>query len=1174
MIEIVTMLRVTPIYGSTGHHPQSESISLPPTCTLIEYGGVKVIVNVGHDESRSMLGTTVMMKSKNHNNSGGGRSSGEGMNQNCCASLPLELPEADVILLTDSSLQSLGGLPLYFGHDSCIARARRRQQQTLNEKGESNKSAIYTERKIPRVYATFPTLKMGQMNLYDHHANKSLDGSNPGYTLSDVDALFSSAATIAATSSLMNESNFFSSDSSIENDDTTNVNNNNDGNKTSNSHLYPTVETLKYAQTIILRCPNTKQPLLSITPHRAGHLIGASFYVLRRLADETEVIVAPIYHHAKEKHLDSSTLYKYGTACDVLITCCGGPGGSLGRLYVPPKASNNKKPILPSPSVGRDEGDLVETVLSTLRRGGNVLLPVDPSGRVLELLLLLNRHWERHRLGSTYNLCWVGVVARETAEFVRSQLEWMADPLGAMFDSGRGHPYALREVRVFATVNEMEAAGMGGVGMGVGGDDENPTVCLASGSTLDCGPARDLLLKWGENAESAIILTDSRRCVPRDDVSWRKKEKERERRKKRSSFAVTNGNLLTESNVKTRMKGRSETNKVEEDHNCYDGKEPQTPNLIIPQTKNDKLSFIPIVSSAPQTTDDEENKDEENDEISSHSTATQLLLKWCEAKAVGFEMADVVEVDVLVPRREPLAGEELRIFLTREEAFRLSEKARREEMAMLREVELAKGRLRLNEKEDISSSLAEVVGEKMGASSTGSGRTVGTVSGSSNTSREAIGEGTGTVRIASYELSTQRKKKSRFDASLFLRYSKPCHMMFEAREEAVGIGQPDSIAKYGIGESIGRAGEVVEDDYGIAVKPEHFVDIYPSNYAGGSGRIGDATKGLGFGFGSNGRPLLSSTGLPMTTTVDGQGGEGKILGTVVEGEDEEQALEAADLSEGTGIIRGRNNRPPTKVTTSPRQFEVLAEVVFIPLEGRVDANAARQSIRALQPRKVVILGGGKPIDTEKEESVGSLNSSEVSNGSRHNKIVGEAGRLAEVIRSLALGAERESIFVPTDGETVELSVGHAAYSVRLVDTPYRSREEEGVGASAFPIGEIQSCEPYEAKVGECLVSLLDYVVTGKKVAVDGSIVLAPRRLSDRCRNRNVMVSDGDVLLSDLRSEVIAQGMKAEYSALQLIVNGKIVVRKDQTSREINVEGPLCHDFFTVRSLVRAQYKIL
>jgi hypothetical protein len=71
------------------------------------------------------------------------------------------------------------------------------------------------------------------------------------------------------------------------------------------------------------------------------------------------------------------------------------------------------------------------------------------------------------------------------------------------------------------------------------------------------------------------------------------------------------------------------------------------------------------------------------------------------------------------------------------------------------------------------------------------------------------------------------------------------------------------------------------------------------------------------------------------------------------------------------------------------------------------------------------------------------------------------------------------------------------------------------------------------------------------------------------------VSDGEVLLTDLRAELIAQGMKAEYSAhsgySQLVVNGKIVVKKDQDGGRMHVEGPLCEDFYTVRSFVCGQY---
>ena len=321
------MLRVTPLYGSCGHHPNSESIALPPTSTLIEYGGVKVLVNVGWDESFSAA-----------------TGSGGGDDGNGNASIPPRaLPAADVVLITDSTLPALGGLPIYYGKSS------RRQGQA----------------DVPPIYGTYPTVKMGQMTVYDLHATASLDGGDPGFTLGDVDGLFGSES----------------------------------------------FRTLKYSQTLTMtdrgrahdpNDPESGKPALGITPHRAGHVVGGVFWVLRRLADETEVVVAPTYHHARERHLDSATLHKFGAAADVLITRPGGPGGPLGGLYSAGRV--RRKAILTSPSVGRDEGEFVETVMAALRRGGNVLCPVDASGRVLELLLVLSSHWDRHRLGSACEL--------------------------------------------------------------------------------------------------------------------------------------------------------------------------------------------------------------------------------------------------------------------------------------------------------------------------------------------------------------------------------------------------------------------------------------------------------------------------------------------------------------------------------------------------------------------------------------------------------------------------------------------------------------------------------------------------------------------------------------------------------------------------------------------------
>ena len=177
---------------------------------------------------------------------------------------------------------------------------------------------------------------------------------------------------------------------------------------------------------------------------------------------------------------------------------------------------------------------------------------------------------------------------------------------------------------------------------------------------------------------------------------------------------------------------------------------------------------------------------------------------------------------------------------------------------------------------------------------------------------------------------------------------------FDVREEAVGIGQPDSVAKYGIGESVSNSG-VLEDDYGIAVQADSFVDIVtgvdPGRFAGKSGRIGEEVNRRGLGFGLDGKPAAGEDkNKDKHVVTDGEEGD-------YEGINNEKMLEVADLSSGKGIIKGRNGRPPIKVSVIPRKLEVLAEVVYAPLEGRVDARAARQSVRALQPRHLVIIGG-------------------------------------------------------------------------------------------------------------------------------------------------------------------------------------------------------------------------
>ena len=64
-----------------------------------------------------------------------------------------------------------------------------------------------------------------------------------------------------------------------------------------------------------------------------------------------------------------------------------------------------------------------DTITATLTSRSSLLLPCDASTRVLELLVLLDQHWNYSRL--KYPICLLSQTGREMLTFVRSMMEWL-----------------------------------------------------------------------------------------------------------------------------------------------------------------------------------------------------------------------------------------------------------------------------------------------------------------------------------------------------------------------------------------------------------------------------------------------------------------------------------------------------------------------------------------------------------------------------------------------------------------------------------------------------------------------------------------------------------------------------------------------------------------------------
>lgn len=175
------------------------------------------------------------------------------------------------------------------------------------------------------------------------------------------------------------------------------------------------VKTLKYYEEQYLSDHG-----VTLTAHVAGHLVGGTVWQITK--DEQEVVYAVDYNHRTEKHLSA---FKHST------------------LIRPAVLITDAKDVHNSPiDLRKRDKSFFRTLLSVLRNGGNVLIPTDTAGRMLELVFMLEKYWSEHRL--PYVLALLSKVAYSVIEFAKSQLEWMNADVAMAFERDRDNPFHLR----------------------------------------------------------------------------------------------------------------------------------------------------------------------------------------------------------------------------------------------------------------------------------------------------------------------------------------------------------------------------------------------------------------------------------------------------------------------------------------------------------------------------------------------------------------------------------------------------------------------------------------------------------------------------------------------------------------------------------------------------------
>lgn len=240
---------------------------------------------------------------------------------------------------------------------------------------------------------------------------------------------------------------------------------------------FSNLTTVKFSQSITISGNTESGSSISLCAYPSGRTVGGSIW--RITCGSTDILYCMDSNLRKEVVLDGANLDALPSSPAMLIV----DGGSSTAA--------------PQGRKRREKDDFIPSIMKTVRGNGNVLLPCETAGRALEILQVLAAYWAQNKL-DMYHLVFLSPMAINVLEFARSQLEWMSDSLSKSFYNGRPNPFDLtKQLKICTSVRELERQYPG------------PKVVLATDSSLTCGFAKDLLLRWGGDPRCKIIFTDS-----------------------------------------------------------------------------------------------------------------------------------------------------------------------------------------------------------------------------------------------------------------------------------------------------------------------------------------------------------------------------------------------------------------------------------------------------------------------------------------------------------------------------------------------------------------------------------------------------------------------------------------------------------------------------------------
>jgi cleavage and polyadenylation specificity factor subunit 2 len=214
---------------------------------------------------------------------------------------------------------------------------------------------------------------------------------------------------------------------------------------------------------------------------------------------------------------------------------------------------------------------------------------------------------------------------------------------------------------------------------------------------------------------------------------------------------------------------------------------------------------------------------------------------------------------------------------------------------------------------------------------------------------------------------------------------------------------------------------------------------------------------------------------------------------------------------------------------------VNSNVVYIDFEGRSEAKSIKNIISQVAPRKLILVhGSSKDTDHLAHHCY------------EHQSLTND-------------------IYAPSIGQCLDVSSATNLFKITLTDPLVTSLNIAKFGDYELSyISGVVKREKIPTVPDENDENVEDLENAEDKLVLD----VAP---SESIRfHKPVMI--GDLKLSEFRTLLLSRGFSAEFVSGALIVNGRVIVRKD--GRNLKLEGGINADYFSVRRLLYEFHAII